>query len=56
MVSAAARRSILVGGGGDTPVPKNRRRGAGGQKNFLKDSQKNFVLRILEAICPELSS
>src|SRR6218665_1013199 len=37
-------RSILVGGGGVQPVPKNRRCSVGGQKIFSKISEKNFVL------------
>jgi len=58
-VSAAARLSILVDGGGAPPVPKNRRRrcGAGGQKHiFLRFPEKiscyplNFLLTFL--FCP----
>jgi len=46
MVSATARRTILAGGSGAPPVPKNRRRRgvAWAEKEFFQRVPKNFVL------------
>ena len=48
LLSRAVRRRHGVGGGAPFNFgrrsQKSRRRGAGGQKNFFKDSRKNFVL------------